>query len=393
MSLNSLRKYGTLESSIENFQIRKIHPVTLINNLKIDIPKIQRIVNETKVSELVDIIINKQSILNENRILFGLLGDTYYLIDGQHRLLSIQYIINNIPTFIFRNHIWITIKLCNTMEDIYETYKNVNKNSPLDDFHNNLIKLNSNEHIIYNDFLKYMTDNYKKYISPQDTEPRIPNINITKIVKRMMESYSQTGESLLQRLNIMNSEQFINHIELINQKVRDTYIQQYNKINSKNRLNETDKKFLKYKEQITLKSKNGKELYLGLHLDWYELFNNINSTLIFPEYQLFDKKLVSETIWNLHSPNSNDAKCFCCDEVDINKNSYIMGHILARRYGGLITENNIKPVCFNCNLSMGTYNMYEYKAKLQKNSPNNTTIISNNENIETINNINQNIIL
>lgn len=57
------------------------------------------------------------------------------------------------------------------------------------------------------------------------------------------------------------------------------------------------------------------------------------------------------------------AKCLCCNVVDIEKDSFACGHIIAESKGGKLEVNNLKPVCMSCNSSMGTINMNDFIKK------------------------------
>ena len=52
--------------------------------------------------------------------------------------------------------------------------------------------------------------------------------------------------------------------------------------------------------------------------------------------------------------------CLCCGHSVICQKEFTAGHIISEFNGGVITVNNIMPICSACNLSMGTKNMDEY---------------------------------
>ncbi len=54
------------------------------------------------------------------------------------------------------------------------------------------------------------------------------------------------------------------------------------------------------------------------------------------------------------------AKCLCCKVVDIDKDSFSCGHIIAESKGGKLEVGNLKPVCMSCNSSMATTNMDDF---------------------------------
>lgn len=357
-----LKKYGTLVDQIGNVQIRKIHPIILLNNLKVDVPAIQRNLNEDHIQDLVKVIMDKPQILTDNRILFGLYDDTYYIIDGHHRCCAIRYIRDNYPDFIFLDPLWIHIKCCNTLEEISETYRMVNKNFPLDEFQKHLLEnTDTNEHAIYNQLHKYFQQHYKGYLSKETVEPRVPGINFEKTIAKLM-GLKFGSETLLQYLQITHVEQLIDIMENINMKVKSIFHLVLKKIHSKSKTNECDRKYLKFNDVIDTKSRTNKKLYLGLPINWYKLLEDIEYPLIFPEYQIYDKKEIDKAVWNNYSPNKDYSLCYCCQKMPIQKDSCHMGHILARRYGGLYTIDNLRPICNYCNSKMGTQDLYEYKA-------------------------------
>lgn len=58
-------------------------------------------------------------------------------------------------------------------------------------------------------------------------------------------------------------------------------------------------------------------------------------------------------------------KCLCCKTIDIIQMSFHCGHIIPECKGGETILSNLKPICQQCNLSMGTKNMDEFMKKFQ----------------------------
>ena len=56
------------------------------------------------------------------------------------------------------------------------------------------------------------------------------------------------------------------------------------------------------------------------------------------------------------------AKCYCCQQ-ELDRSKFIAGHVVAIANGGTDKLDNLEIVCADCNNSMGTKNMYEYKEK------------------------------
>lgn len=82
------------------------------------------------------------------------------------------------------------------------------------------------------------------------------------------------------------------------------------------------------------------------------------------------KKPISATIkrlvWNTHiGEEVGKAKCMCCKATDITQMSFNCGHIIAEANGGETIVSNLKPICQNCNSSMGTKNMGDFMKSLK----------------------------
>ena len=74
---------------------------------------------------------------------------------------------------------------------------------------------------------------------------------------------------------------------------------------------------------------------------------------------------IKRLVWNSHiGEEIGKAKCCCCKITDITQLSFNCGHIIAESNGGELIVSNLKPICQNCNSSMGTRNMNEFMRSL-----------------------------
>jgi 5-methylcytosine-specific restriction endonuclease McrA len=81
------------------------------------------------------------------------------------------------------------------------------------------------------------------------------------------------------------------------------------------------------------------------------------------------KKPISSTIkklvWNTNiGEEIGKAKCVCCKSTDITQMSFNCGHVISEHNGGETIVSNLKPICQNCNSSMGTKDMNEFMLSL-----------------------------
>ena len=58
------------------------------------------------------------------------------------------------------------------------------------------------------------------------------------------------------------------------------------------------------------------------------------------------------------------APCWCCNLTKISQLSFHCGHVVSEKEGGDLSINNLRPICQNCNSSMRTQNMLNFKAML-----------------------------
>jgi hypothetical protein len=82
------------------------------------------------------------------------------------------------------------------------------------------------------------------------------------------------------------------------------------------------------------------------------------------------KKGISSTmkrlVWNKNiGEEIGKAKCWCCKSTDITQSSFHCGHVVAESKGGHTQVNNLKPICQNCNSSMGTRDMNDFMKTLE----------------------------
>lgn len=71
---------------------------------------------------------------------------------------------------------------------------------------------------------------------------------------------------------------------------------------------------------------------------------------------------LKQAVWNKYVPEDiGRIKCLCCNSNYITPFTFHCGHIIAESKGGKTNIDNLRPICSNCNSSMGTKNMNEFK--------------------------------
>jgi 5-methylcytosine-specific restriction endonuclease McrA len=75
-------------------------------------------------------------------------------------------------------------------------------------------------------------------------------------------------------------------------------------------------------------------------------------------------KNVRIIIWNHYiGEDIIKHKCLCCKKVTISNTNFEVGHVLSEKNGGTHEINNLRPICFACNHSMGSENMIDFVVK------------------------------
>jgi 5-methylcytosine-specific restriction endonuclease McrA len=75
-------------------------------------------------------------------------------------------------------------------------------------------------------------------------------------------------------------------------------------------------------------------------------------------------KNIRMIVWNHYiGEDIIKHKCLCCKKVTISNTNFEVGHVLSEKNGGTLEINNLRPICFACNHSMGAENMIHFVVK------------------------------
>ena len=74
---------------------------------------------------------------------------------------------------------------------------------------------------------------------------------------------------------------------------------------------------------------------------------------------------IKKLVWNKNiGEDIGKSKCYCCKSTDISQTYFHCGHVIAESKGGKTIVSNLKPICQNCNSSMGTKDMNDFMTSL-----------------------------
>jgi hypothetical protein len=75
-------------------------------------------------------------------------------------------------------------------------------------------------------------------------------------------------------------------------------------------------------------------------------------------------KNVRIIVWNHYiGEDIIKHRCLCCKKVVVSNTNFEVGHVISEKNGGTHEINNLRPICFACNHSMGTENMIDFVVK------------------------------
>ena len=79
-------------------------------------------------------------------------------------------------------------------------------------------------------------------------------------------------------------------------------------------------------------------------------------------------KAMKRVVWDTYiGAEVGLTKCLCCQHADIRQIEFHCGHVVAETNGGSTTVDNLRPICAQCNLSMGKTNMNEFMKMFKRN--------------------------
>jgi 5-methylcytosine-specific restriction endonuclease McrA len=74
---------------------------------------------------------------------------------------------------------------------------------------------------------------------------------------------------------------------------------------------------------------------------------------------------VKRVVWNTYiGEERGNALCVCCKTTSISQMSFHCGHVVSEYHGGTLEVSNLRPICQNCNSSMGKQHMVDFMKKL-----------------------------
>lgn len=318
------------------FELIRNHP-KIDNLIK---PDYQGSLDINRVNSLIEEFQKHPTFLRyKNKIVIGELNNTWYILDGQHRIEMVKLLDNK-----YEGELHFCWYKFTDEKDMRELFNSINKDSTKNQW---FINCNDFKQIIITEFNKQLKLYYKNYFAK------------TKTTKGKLYTIEEFTENL-NKINFFNKENYtgIDYYKIIKNKNKEffdncNYKDQF-KIN-KSSFYKDEYKNIEAEVILFLKNNN--------FFDWLQ--NNITPIHKFVKgnKQKIPSKL-RENLWRHIYGEKNIEECpisFCNNILDnLKKNGWDAGHIISEYNGGKLILDNLKPICKSCNCSMGSKNWNEY---------------------------------
>jgi len=285
-------------------------------NKKPEIPLCNRDYIEERVNEFYMKLVNYNNTVSDGTIPYlnvihtAFLNSKLYICDGQHRYYALKKFYDQTKLdFEFA----YVMKICNNKEELRGYFRDLNNIFILHE-----IILEDDKIDLLERIKVYMKNKYLKHIS-QSVNPRFPNINIDQLVHYLLNSFCNH-----KYIDI------INKMESLNAKIRDE---------CKN----TNKEYY----DICMKKQGFFIGYLFIKIECENKRKNIPQT-------------VRNSLWTKSYNDNINGKCYVCNG-SITIHTFHAGHKTSVKNGGTNNIANLEILCPNCNLSMGSQDLEEFK--------------------------------
>jgi hypothetical protein len=75
-------------------------------------------------------------------------------------------------------------------------------------------------------------------------------------------------------------------------------------------------------------------------------------------------KKIKMDVWNFYiGEELGVALCLCCSKEQIKSSHFYCKYVISKHNGGTMCIENLRPICNQCNLSIGKKNMNDYMHK------------------------------
>jgi hypothetical protein len=343
---------------LDLYQEKAMCTLEEIATLNIEVPDVQRSVDEERVNDIIEY--QTQHFRAKNTFCF--IGDLllarsgtnrYIILDGMHRYTAMKRIFMLMPSY----NVSLTIVKDNSTMSYQEIFTLINKSKPVPE-HVIRTTMDLHKRSILEGFRNHFTMEFKNYIS-RSQNPKRPNVNMDVLLDLLSKN-----DKLIDKCG--SGKIIFQYIKFVNANF-------WKEIDPKNSLRCIEK----------AQKNNSTPLFISNDVDsrwatsapWFEAFgrsylSSLASELDAKGSQSASKasvslpKSVRVALWKKKHGGAATGICVVCKDT-ITISNFECGHIVSRYNGGSDALSNLVPICGLCNKSIGKMNMGEFCNKYE----------------------------
>ena len=312
-----------------------------MNNIRVS--ESQRALNMDSVESMINEYISYPHFLKfKNRITIGIYNDTWYLVDGQHRIEMAKKLYD---TYQSNDELIFCWFICEDESDLKKLFISLNKDSKGNEYY---INMEDKKQYMIDSVIKMLSDNYRSMFNSVEKETsRIYSLKRVRDMLIEIEYFDKFENSTECYKDIINkNKEFYDILGYEKDILYDELDGYYNDDRSR------------IKEGFIIPCKMCK------FIEWLKTGDNI---YVYHQRKK-QKKPISQGIRNkiwIHEYGDGDiGKCPIsrCEKVlrRTGKGGFQAGHIISEKNGGKTEFMNLRPLCSECNQQMGHHNWIDY---------------------------------
>jgi len=311
-------------------------------------PTMQGSLEIERVQQMVDEYMNTPHLFHcKDKILVADLNNNWFIIDGQHRLEMVKKLYYDYNKFEDNHKFTFCWFKVSSQEELESLFTSINKDSIKNEYY---ITQDITDRIKINTFIEEFKQHYNIYFNKKTSSSA--NSRIFSIE----EFRDKLIEIEFFRINYDKSPSEL--IDVLKSKNDDFYtINRYNTelANNPDSFYQDEKHKMKDKIILALKKNNFIQWLKNPCLEPYHLKRHIKKPI---------SQKLRKQVWK---KEFGTACQDCCPIKDCNnvlkneKNAWHAGHIVSEHNGGQTILENLRPICPQCNLDMGSCNWLDYE--------------------------------
>ena len=340
---------------VDSVRSKRCYTLSQLAQLPLLVPEIQRPADLQRVEEIVQYHANTGGGNNRQPVLIGDLivahsqdGDAW-VVDGQHRWLAYQRLAPVYPDAAATVElIRLGVEGAPTMAELFKV---VNRSVPVPDY---VIKavLDGTHRQVLDQFGRMVEGAFAPFAS-RATNPRRPNISVPRLLDRLAESVA------LQQLG--DAASLFEYLRWTSERLGHRDIRNTERANAKAVKHKCEPLYITSDADDAWMSDPVALLTFLAQRRPKEGGSTPTAAPRPPSASL--PSAVRLAVWNeAFGDDAGKGKCVCCSAA-VTQQTFECGHVVPRAKGGTDATSNLRVVCRKCNRSMGTRNLFEFKAE------------------------------